>query len=93
VRLKSHEVVVIKSVITQFDSDAAIYLYGSRVDDDKKGGDIDILVLSKNISFLDKLKIKVTLYAELGEQKIDLLIAENVSKPFVKMVLEEATSL
>ena len=92
-RLKSHEVVAIKRVITQFDSDAAIYLYGSRVDDDKKGGDIDILVLSKNISFLDKLKIKVTLYAELGEQKIDLLIAENASKPFVKMVFEEAMPL
>jgi len=93
VRLKSNEVVVIKRVITQFDSDADIYLYGSRVDDDKKGGDIDILVLSKNISFLDKLKIKVTLYAELGEQKIDLLIAENASKPFVKMVFEEAMPL
>jgi len=93
VRLKSNEVAVIKRVITQFDSDAAIYLYGSRVDDDKKGGDIDILVLSKNISFLDKLKIKVTLYAELGEQKIDLLIAENASKPFVKMVFEEAMPL
>lgn len=92
-RLKSAEIAAIKNTVQKFDPQARVYLYGSRVDDDKKGGDIDLLVFSGKIALLDKLKIKVDLHTQLGEQKIDLLVTEDASKPFVKMVLKEAILL
>ncbi len=76
-----------------FDRNSKIVLFGSRADDTKKGGDIDLLVLSEKLTFDDKLKILNKLYLELGEQKIDLVLAKNKSKPFVKIALEEGIYL
>jgi len=92
-RLKQTEINTIKNIINQLDESARIYLYGSRVDDGLKGGDIDLLVFSKNISFMDKLKIKAELHYKLGEQKVDLLITEDTQKPFVQLVMETAVLL
>ena len=47
VRLKEGEIETIKGVILSFDPDAEIVLFGSRTDLGKKGGDIDLLVVSK----------------------------------------------
>lgn len=41
-RLTKQEVQIIKSAILQVDPEARIFLFGSRVDDQKKGGDIDL---------------------------------------------------
>ena len=87
------EVDIIKKTIKQVDKAAKVYLFGSRVDDSLKGGDIDLLVFSENILFMDKLKIKAQLHEKLGEQKIDLLITEDKSKPFVQLALENAILL
>jgi len=92
-RLKQMEVDIIKKTIKQVDKAAKVYLFGSRVDDSLKGGDIDLLVFSENILFMDKLKIKAQLHEKLGEQKIDLLITEDKSKPFVQLALENAILL
>jgi len=44
-RLSSHQVSLIKSTITSLvDSVSKIILFGSRVDDDAKGGDIDLYI-------------------------------------------------
>jgi predicted nucleotidyltransferase len=56
-RLTEIEISSIKNIILSVDNHADIYLYGSRVDDAKRGGDIDILVISKSIDFNDKLEI------------------------------------
>ena len=55
---------------------AKVWLFGSRVDDSKKGGDIDLYIeVDENISLLDvKLKLLGFLHMKLGEQKIDILI-------------------
>lgn len=67
------------------DSNSRIILFGSRADDTKKGGDIDLLIYSEKLVFEDKLKILAKLYEKLGEQKIDILIAKNNKNPFVKL--------
>ena len=72
----------IKAIIQAYDTNAEVYLFGSRTDDKARGGDIDLLVLSKEIDLRAKLKILNQIYDLLGEQKIDLIIAEDLSDPF-----------
>jgi len=88
-RIKDHELQAIKECIRSRDPDVRIYLFGSRVSDREKGGDIDLLLLSKRLNYDDKIKIRQTLYETIGEQKIDIVIAEDTSDPFVKMAMEQ----
>ncbi|OQA73136.1 MAG: Nucleotidyltransferase domain protein [bacterium ADurb.Bin243] len=87
-RLSEFEVKSIKESIRVFDPDALVYLFGSRTDDSKKGGDIDILVLSEKLTSKEKRLIKLDLYDKIGEQKIDIIISKNgVKSPFVKLAV------
>jgi len=92
-RLNFKEQLSIKQTISQFDPNALVYLFGSRVDENKRGGDIDLLVFSKRLCSTEKRKIKIKLYELIGEQKIDLVIAQNTSSPFVQFILEDAILL
>lgn len=92
-RLKESEQKAILSTVKHLDNDASVYLFGSRVDDTKKGGDIDLLVLSGSLTSDDKRSIKIKLYELLGEQKIDLIIAVDDADPFVKLALEKGVKL
>ncbi|MDD5226712.1 MAG: nucleotidyltransferase domain-containing protein [Candidatus Omnitrophica bacterium] len=78
-RLSETEIVSIRSVFSRFNGKAgALYLFGSRIDPSKRGGDIDLLLLFKNesarASFL-RLDFLVALKEKLGERKIDLTLA------------------
>ncbi|MBZ4669176.1 MAG: uncharacterized protein PWP07_1761 [Epulopiscium sp.] len=92
-RLTANEVTAIKKVIHSLDSEAKIYLFGSRVDDNKRGGDIDLLIFSNKLNQEDISKIKYNLWDEIGEQKIDILIAKDTSHPFTRIVLKESILL
>ncbi|MGH2575958.1 MAG: nucleotidyltransferase domain-containing protein [Ignavibacteria bacterium] len=92
-RLKENELSAIKKTISGFDPKAKIFLFGSRTDDEKKGGDIDVLILSEKINLGDKIKILKTLNNSIGEQKIDIVIAKDDSKPFIKLALEKGVEL
>ncbi len=73
-RLTTDQKQIIKETITSFYEDARVYLFGSRADDAKKGGDIDLyLKLPQKPHFLDKPKLLVELKHRLGERKIDLI--------------------
>nr|WP_281166539.1 nucleotidyltransferase domain-containing protein [Psychromonas hadalis] len=82
-----------KAEVNKVDCAAKVYLFGSRVDDDALGGDIDILVMSSHIDFSKKIKIQAQLFIKLDEQQVDLLIAKNADKPFVKLALLDAVLL
>ena len=92
-RLKKNEIEKIKKVITKYDRHADIYLFGSRVDDDKKGGDIDLLVFSNKLTFNENLKIKIELKKILGDQRIDLIIKRDKSDPFVDLTFDSSIKL
>lgn len=92
-RLKDSEQVAIISTVKGLDKNARVYLFGSRVDDTKKGGDIDLLVMSDRLTSDDKRIIKSKLYELLGEQKIDIVLAADDSDPFVKLALETGVKL
>jgi uncharacterized protein len=92
-RLKDFEQDAILSTVKCLDKNARVYLFGSRVDDTKRGGDIDLLVMSDSLTSGDKRAIKIKLYELLGEQKIDILLAADDSDPFVKLALETGVKL
>jgi predicted nucleotidyltransferase len=83
----------IREAIHEADSEASIYLFGSRVDEAAKGGDIDLLVLSRKINLMAKLGILARLHQQLGERKIDLVVYPDTSRPFPRMVMEEGVRL
>lgn len=91
-RLTKEEIKIIKEVIKEFDPEGEIRLFGSRIDDKKKGGDIDLLLISNKIKFPDKLSIMVELKEKLGEQKIDILIY-NPEEVFHMIAFKESISL
>ncbi len=94
IRLKEWQIKAIKETIKNFDKNAKIYIYGSRTDLTKKGGDIDILVISDKISLKDQLKIKAKLLVLLGDRKIDLLVAKNENEtPFVEIAYNQAVEI
>ena len=73
-RIKNEQVLFLKKSITRYLPGAGVYLMGSRVDDKRKGGDIDILVIGENkLSLHEKRKIKLTFCKKFGEQKIDII--------------------
>lgn len=92
-RLSRYEADVIKHSVIKYDPEAYVYLFGSRVDDKKKGGDIDILILSNKIVFSDKIDIKAAIFEKLEEQKIDIVIAKDKKKPFVRLALKQGVLL
>ena len=50
-----------------------VYLFGSRVDDTKKGGDIDILIFTKDKAFDTSHNVAVKFFMEC-EEKIDVIV-------------------
>jgi len=92
-RLSDNERKSIKHIILNLDPEAIIYLFGSRASNEKKGGDIDLLIISSNITEKNRRDIKLKLYDAIGEQKIDLLIVSDTSQPFVQIALESGVIL
>ena len=81
-RLSSHYITIIKQYFKEFFDEGDIYLFGSRVDDKKKGGDIDLyLVLKEHTNLFEKkLKFLSRVKRALGEQKIDIVFNTDSSR-------------
>jgi predicted nucleotidyltransferase len=75
-RLTQKELNSIKTTFNNIFQEGTIYLFGSRVDDTKKGGDIDLYISTKTKDDLVKKKIDflVSLKREIGQQKIDVVL-------------------
>jgi predicted nucleotidyltransferase len=74
-RLNENYIKTIKKSFSEVFVKGEIYLFGGRVDDSKKGGDIDLyLVVEDKINlFKNKIKFLAKIKRELGEQKIDVI--------------------
>ena len=74
-RLSAYERESLRAAVHRYLPDAQVMLYGSRVDDSKRGGDIDILVLTnQDVDFRTRGRIEAAMWEKIGEQRIDILI-------------------
>lgn len=97
-RLKPRDIDALKTAAREtFGESARVRLYGSRVDDSLRGGDIDIIIETEPVEdewkvrgrFLDRL------FQMIDEQKVDVVLAER-GKPlpaFVRYVLPASVPL
>jgi len=75
---------------------ARIFIFGSRADLSKKGGDILVLSdreMTEEKKFQAKLDISVELYKRLGERKIDLIVTDRIEKEIEKTAVREGVEI
>ncbi|MBF0159677.1 MAG: nucleotidyltransferase domain-containing protein [Magnetococcales bacterium] len=92
-RLADHEAETIRQAVgALFGSDSEVWLFGSRVDDTKRGGDIDLLVVLSSSRpdedaaaiWNSRIRLLERLERQLGERKIDVVMAKaDDSRPIV----------
>ena len=76
-RLDAHLATCLVAEVRQvYGPDAEVWLFGSRVDDNARGGDIDLYVeIADDADRLDRyLEIRQRLFDLFGDRKIDLLV-------------------
>jgi len=92
-RITEYEKKVIVDSVKEADPDAKVWLFGSRTDDAKKGGDIDIGVLSSKVEVMEEIEIKQNIYDKIGEQKIDLVVSKDGQQAFFKYAIAQKGTL
>ena len=98
-RLSPEQIAQIRQSATEtFGPDARVWLFGSRVDDSKLGGDIDLLIQSDPMPAYETLTRKIrflgNLEKALGERKIDVVIeTPGDIRPIVRVAHETGVRL
>jgi uncharacterized protein len=94
-RLTASEITVIREEIARLDAGAEVYLYGSRVDDTARGGDIDLLVISESLGFREVLRLRGRILDRIGWQQLDLVVRrrDQVNEPLAAIAQETGIRL
>lgn len=77
-RLTDFQIDSIKELArTFFGDDATVFLFGSRIDNLKKGGDIDLFIKNnheESLTIEAKAQFLVKLKSKIGDRKIDVVL-------------------
>jgi predicted nucleotidyltransferase len=94
-RLEANQLKTIREEVRRLDPAAEIYLYGSRVDDSARGGDIDLLVVSDKLGFRDVLRLRTAILDRIGWQQLDLVVRrrDQLSEPLAVLARENGVKL
>jgi uncharacterized protein len=88
-RLSTNEINLIKNKVNIIFGETIIYLFGSRIDDGKKGGDIDLYIISEVNEDLFKKKIKLkTILEDLLFKPVDIIIAKDENRLIEKEAMK-----
>ena len=88
-RLSTNEINLIKNKVNIIFGETIIYLFGSRIDDGKKGGDIDLYIISEVNEDLFKKKIKLkTILEYLLFKPVDIVIAKDENRLIEKEAMK-----
>ena len=89
--------IIIQAAKKHFGRDVKVHLFGSRVDDHKKGGDIDLLINAglEKMLYSKKLSFLVDLKKQLGERKIDVVFdnTQQDNAGFIQSIKQSAVLL
>ena len=94
-RLTDRERDLIKRAFDEVFGEGKIYLFGSRVDDTKRGGDIDLYIQTENTQdmLIKKIDFLVKLKENIGDQKIDVLISKDKKSVIEKEAISNGIEL
>jgi len=99
-RITDKAVVAFKNAIhATFPGESKVFLFGSRLDDHKRGGDIDLMVVSdqqRAVLETSKIAAITKIHMTLGEQKIDLIVTndpERDPRPVVREAMRHGVEL
>ncbi|MCL2380276.1 MAG: nucleotidyltransferase domain-containing protein [Treponema sp.] len=94
-RITEYEKNVIVKAVKTVDPDAEVWLFGSRADDNKKGGDIDIAIFSDRINkdIMQKIKVNRLICDKIGEQKIDIITTSDGKEAIFRLAVAEGVQL
>lgn len=77
-RLSKFEIESIRDLAMQhFGDDVQVFLFGSRTNDQQRGGDIDLFIRSRKDNYIHsrkKINFIADLILQIGEQKIDVVL-------------------
>ena len=93
-RLDKNDVKIILDITENIFGKTKVYLFGSRLDDYKKGGDIDLFIVSEKKSNLLEKKIKALSKLERALYKpIDIVLHKNFDRDIEKEILKKSLLL
>lgn len=94
-RLSPAAAAAIREEVLRSDPAAEVWLYGSRVDDEARGGDIDLLVLSHRLDFAAQLRLRMAILDRIGWQRLDLVVRRpgEADDPFAALARAEGVRL
>ena len=95
-RLTETEQNLITKAFYEIFQDGKIYLFGSRVDDAKRGGDIDLYLCPKQKHENERelrRKFQVLLNEYIGEQKIDVVMAKDENRLIEQVAMRDGVEL
>ncbi len=98
-RLKQRDIDAIKiATVAAFGSTATVRLFGSRIRDDLRGGDIDLLIEADPNGDAEWHRtgvFKDVLFRHIDEQKVDVVLVERGRAPsaFAELAAREAIAL
>ncbi len=94
-RLSPEEIEAIKRSFDACFQEGDIYIFGSRTDNSRKGGDIDIYISVRDKTDLVRKKINflIELQRDIGEQKIDVVLDYGQDRLIDRVAREEGVRL
>jgi len=94
-RLNKNQIKFFKKLSLEIFNSPNIYLFGSRTDDNLRGGDIDLYIQTDKKENILKSKIVFLreFEKEFGEQKIDLIIDNNSTQKEIFEIAKKGIKL
>lgn len=95
-RLPAKQILIIKHLAQEvFGATSQVYLFGSRTQAELKGGDIDLYIVpeAEKANLKNQLKLSAKLQVALGEQKIDIVLAEDNNRLIEQEALTKGIKL
>ena len=98
-RLDEFEIATIKALAKKhFGNEVRVFLFGSRTEDQKRGGDIDLFIShpqTDQLSMRKKINFLTDLVLQIGDQKIDVVLEHPATKnsAFIQTIRQTAIQL